>query len=259
MEVRRPAFLPDPSVDRETMERQQRAIADAATFADDLAVAPADVALEDPIVDTAPTAPGEGPTVVGVDQAFSDEAAISVAVAIQGDRVVELSVGREPLELPYIPGLLAFREAGAIVAALEGLSVDPAILVLDGSGRIHYRQAGIATHVGVLFDVPAIGVAKALLCGDPARSVDEPMPEGTRLPVFADDRVDAPSGTVIGYAYQSRQFARPARRHVNPLYVSPGHRVGAATTVEFVAALAAGYKLPEPTRLADALVDDYKD
>ncbi|UWG47301.1 Deoxyinosine 3'endonuclease (endonuclease V) [Halanaeroarchaeum sp. HSR-CO] len=263
MEVVRPEYLPDPALDRAAMEALQRAIADDARFEDDGRIDPAELTIDEPLelpdgtvsVSPATTAP----IVVGIDQAFAEERAVSAAIAIQDGRVVDWSVGREPLQLPYIPGLLAFREAGAIVDALEGLSVEPTLLVLDGSGRLHFRQAGIATHVGVVFDVPAIGVAKSLLCGRPARSLAEPLPAGTRVPILADDSVDADLDTVIGHAYQSRQFSYPERRHVNPLFVSPGHRISAETTVEAVGALSAGYKLPEPTRLADRAVDVCKD
>ncbi|MFW6003114.1 MAG: endonuclease V [Halanaeroarchaeum sp.] len=263
MEVARAEYLPDPALDRAAMEFLQRSIAGDAAFEDDWSVGPAELRIDEPLTLPAPDdalpAPTGGPIVVGVDQAFTEETAVSAAIAVQDGHVVDWSVGRESLHLPYIPGLLAFREAGAIVEALEGLSVAPTVLILDGSGRLHFRQAGIATHVGVLFDVPAIGVAKSLLCGRPARSLDEPLPEGTRVPILADETVDADPRTVIGHAYQSRQFSRPDRRHVNPLFVSPGHRVSAETTVDVVAALSAGYKLPEPTRLADRAVDVCKD
>ncbi|ALG81558.1 endonuclease V [Halanaeroarchaeum sulfurireducens] len=259
MDVVRTEYLPDPSLDQAEMKAQQRDIAADATFEDDGAVDPAALRLDEPIElpdgDPPRSGAADAPIVVGVDQAFTDGTAISAAIAVQSGSVVGRSIGRAPLEIPYIPGLLAYREAGAIVDALESLTVDPSLLMLDGSGRIHYRQAGIATHVGVLFDVPAVGVAKSLLCGGPARSLENPLPDGTRVPILADGSVEAPDGTVIGHAYQSRQFPTPARRHVNPLIVSPGHRVSATTTVETVAALAAGYKLPEPTRLADRAVD----
>ncbi|MFB6134138.1 MAG: endonuclease V [Halanaeroarchaeum sp.] len=259
MNVERPRFLPDPDLDREEMEAQQRAVAEIATFGDGLDLAASDLWLDDPLDLPPNPSPGtedpRSPVVVGVDQAFTDEEAVSVAVAIRDGTVVDVAAGREPLEIPYIPGLLAFREAGAIVDALTRLAIDPDLLVLDGSGRIHYRQAGIATHVGVLFAVPAIGVAKSLLCGRPERSLSAPLPEGTRVPILADAEVETDPGTVIGYAYQSRQFPRPATRHVNPLFVSPGHLIGPATTVDVVEALCAGYKLPEPTRLADRAVD----
>jgi deoxyribonuclease V len=157
-----------------------------------------------------------------------------------------------------------------MLAALDALSVDPDLLVCDGSGRIHFREAGVATHVGVLLDVPSVGVAKSLLCGTPDEPTDE-RPEGWRTPIRADGSVETAGGggdalgdegaadgaaPIIGHAFQSRQY--PNSRRVNPLYVSPGHRVSAATTVELVGALCAGYKLPEPTRIADAHADAAK-
>ncbi|MGM0398372.1 MAG: endonuclease V [Halobacteriota archaeon] len=263
MEVARSEYLPDPALERAGMESLQRAIADDASFVDDGRIDPSQLTIDEPLAlpdgDLSVSPSADASIVVGVDQAFTEETAVSVAIAIQDGRVVDRSVGREPLQLPYIPGLLAFREAGAIVDALEGLAVAPTLLVLDGSGRLHFRQAGIATHVGVVFDVPAIGVAKSLLCGRPARSLADPLPAGTRVPILADESVDADPETVIGHAYQSRQFSHPERRHVNPLFVSPGHRISAETTVEAVGAFSAGYKLPEPTRLADRAVDVCKD
>ncbi|MFB6271167.1 MAG: endonuclease V [Halobacterium sp.] len=270
MDVVHPEFLPDPDRSHDEMEELQREIAAVATFADDFEFDVADLAIEDTPTDaTSGTTAGaqatlgsgvEAPVVVGVDQAFvGDEYSVSAAVAIQDGRIVERAAGRAELEVPYIPGLLAFREGDAIVDALESLSVDPDVLVFDGSGRIHFRQAGIATHVGVLFDVPAVGVAKSLLCGTPRESLDDPLPAGARVAIEADDDVDAPAGTVIGYAYQSRQYPNPAQRHVNPLIVSPGHRVSAETAVDVVEATCAGYKLPAPTRLADKYADELKD
>lgn len=246
-------FLPDPSLTRDEMATLQHDIAAAATFRDDHDLEPAAIGLDAP-VDPAPADESPaGPTVVGVDQAFRDDVGVSAAVALRGDRVVERRVGSAPLEIPYVPGLLAFREGDPVLASLRNLSVDPDLLVLDGSGRIHYREAGLATHVGVLLDLPAVGVAKNLLCGEPAGDVTG-LETGDRVPIEADDECEAPAGTVLGYAYQSRQFDS-GDRHVNPLYVSPGHRVSAETAVDLVAATCAGYKLPEPTRLADGFAD----
>ncbi|WP_280535487.1 endonuclease V [Halopenitus sp. POP-27] len=202
------------------------------------------------------------PIVVGIDQAFLEDAVVSAVVAFRGGRLVERTHAVSPLSIPYIPGLLAFREGGPILDALATLSVDPDLAVLDGSGRIHFRQAGIATHIGVVLDLPSVGVAKSLLCGTPDADVDGRL-EGWSTPIRADGRVESPTGctdtvdgTVIGHAFQSRQY--PNSRRVNPLYVSPGHRVSAATTVDIVDALCAGYKLPEPTRIADAYADVVK-
>lgn len=258
MRVVRPEFLPDPALARQEMEALQRDLAAEATFEDDVDFDPADAAISETPDEQAGLDARDAPVVVGVDQAFLDDESVSAAVAIQDGAVVERAAGRAPLEIPYIPGLLSFREGGAIVDALESLSIDPDVLVLDGSGRIHFRQAGIATHVGVLFDAPAVGVAKNLLCGTPRSTLDDPLPEGARVAIEADGSMDAPTGTVVGYAYQSRQYPNPEKRHVNPLIVSPGHRVNAETAVDVVEATCAGYKLPEPTRLADAYADELK-
>ena len=254
----------------------QRDLAAAATFDDDHDCTPASVAVDEggALVSGLPepepdVGDASDPIVVGVDQAFctdrddEPDAAVAAAVAVRSGRVIEYASAVTPLSIPYVPGLLSFREGAPILATLESLPVSPDLLVCDGSGRIHYRQAGLATHIGVTVGCPAIGVAKRLLCGTPEESVDE-RPAGWRTPIRADDSVE-PVGSaaidradppVIGYAYQSRQY--PNSRRVNPLYVSPGHRVSAATAVDLVAALCAGYKLPEPTRLADAHADRVK-
>ncbi|PAU83983.1 endonuclease V [Halorubrum salipaludis] len=291
--VARPKFLPDPALSRAEMESLQRELAATATFADDHDLDPRAVAIDEPadLTDGVPdprqeTLPGtsdaggsaagnsDAPVVVGIDQAFltpddGEDRAVSAAVAIRGGDVIEYASAVTPLSIPYVPGLLAFREGEPMLAALEALDAEPDLLVCDGSGRIHFREAGVATHVGVLLDVPSVGVAKSLLCGTPDESTDG-RPEGWRTPIRADESVETASAgggagdaadaadgdtpaAVIGHAYQSRQY--PNSRRVNPLYVSPGHRVSAATTVEFVAALCAGYKLPEPTRIADAYAD----
>ena len=170
--------------------------------------------------------------------------------------VVERAHAVTDLEIPYVPGLLAFREGGPILAAFAELDREPDLVVFDGSGRIHYRQAGLATHVGVTLDVPSVGVAKGLLCGAPDDDC-EGRPEGWRTPVRADADVEnAEPGTVIGHALQSRQY--DSRPIVNPLYVSPGHRVAVGTATDLVERLCEGYKLPEPTRLADAYADEVK-
>jgi deoxyribonuclease V len=255
-----PDFRPDPALSRDEMEALQRDIADCAEFADDLSFDPDAVGVDEPIEADAsanerlaPTA--DAPVIVGVDQAFLDERAVSAIVAVQDGVVIERTHAVTPLEIPYIPGLLAFREGGPILAAFEELSVDPDLAVFDGSGRTHFRQAGIATHVGVALDLPSVGVAKSLLCGDPAEPTDD-RPAGWSTPIEADESVETPNGTTIGHAYQSRQWDRS--QSINPLYVSPGHRVSASTTRDLVDALCAGYKLPEPTRLADRYADDAK-
>ncbi|MFT4880922.1 MAG: deoxyribonuclease V [Natronomonas sp.] len=247
MELARPRFLPDPDRSREGMETLQRELADVAVFADD---------MED---DSEGLGTHSGPPVAGVDQAFragDTEEAVSAAVLVRGERVVGRASAVREAAIPYIPGLLSFREGEAVLAALGALSGEPAVTLVDGSGRVHFREAGLATHVGVALETPTVGVAKSLLCGQPRRSV-EGLETGERVAIEADGDVTAPDGAVIGYAVQTRQFDSP-NRHINPVYVSPGHRVSAATAADIVLACTAGYKLPEPTRLADAAADDLR-
>jgi len=248
MDVVRPEFAPQPDATREEMERLQREVAAAATFDDDHSLD----------VDNLPSGAftDAAPTVVGIDQAFLDDRAVSAVVAWRAGEVVERVGAVEPLEIPYVPGLLSFREGGPILAAVAELSVDPDLCLFDGSGRIHFREAGLATHLGVVLDCPSVGVAKSLLCGTPERSVDE-LPAGERVPILADDDVTAPNGETMGYAVQTRQY-ESSTRWINPLYVSPGHRVSAETAATATAACATSYKLPEPTRLADRYAEELK-
>jgi deoxyribonuclease V len=242
MDVARERFRPDGSLSTDGMEALQYDIAEAAV-------------LEDaPDVDPAAVRDGDA-LVAGVDQAFLQERAVSAVVVCRGETVLAREHALTPLSIPYIPGLLAFREGEPILAALERLEVNPDVVLFDGSGRIHYREAGLATHVGVCLDATAVGVAKRLLCGTPAAPVDA-LQEGERVPVAADAEMTAPDGEVVGYAFQSRQY--PDSTTVNPLYVSPGHRVSAETAVDLVAAAGGAYKLPRPIRLADRHADEVK-
>ncbi|MFB6300573.1 MAG: endonuclease V [Halobacteriales archaeon] len=239
----RERFVPNPSLTREEMEALQHEIAAAARFADD-----------------PPRDPGSVETdlVAGVDQAFLDDRTVSAIVVLRDGEIVERVWADAPLEIPYIPGLLSFREGGSILAAFEALDSDPDLVLFDGSGRIHFRQAGLATHIGVTLDRQSIGVAKNLLCGHPRESLADPLPAGGRVLIEADDSVSAPTGTIIGAAVQTRQYDT-GDRYINPVYVSPGHRVGVETAADCVEALCSGYKLPEPIRLADRYAGEVAD
>jgi deoxyribonuclease V len=238
MDVVRPRFVPDASLSREEMESLQHEIADVAVFADDFE-------SDDP------------PLVAGVDQAFRDGEAVSAAVLLCGETVLDRAHAVEPVDIPYVPGLLSFREGRAVLSALSNLDRDPDVLLVDGHGRIHFREAGLATHVGVTVDVPTVGVAKRLLCGRPRESLSDPLPEGRCVAIEADGATAAPGGTVIGHAVQTRQYDSGSR-HVNPVYTSPGHRVSADAAADIVQRCTTGYKLPEPTRLADSHADAVK-
>jgi deoxyribonuclease V len=268
MEIPRPEFRPDPDADRAAMEAMQDDIAATAVFEDAIDVDPAAVdvgsrasadgdadADADSVQGTLDVGRTDRPLVAGVDQAFLDGRVVSVIVVLRGREVVERAHAVSPQRFPYVPGLLSFREGGPILDAFEALETVPDLIVFDGSGRIHYRQAGLATHMGVALDLPAVGVAKNLLCGRPVAPTDE-LAAGERIAVGADGDVTAPEGTVIGYAVQTRQFDSSYR--INPVYVSPGHRLSAETAADVVDRCRGGYKLPEPTRIADAYADEVK-
>jgi deoxyribonuclease V len=173
--------------------------------------------------------------VAGVDAGFPGGLArASVAVVRYPELdVVDVGVAEIPVSFPYVPGLLSFREAPAVLAAFGRLRTRPDLLIVDGQGIAHRRRLGIASHLGLLLDVPAIGSAKSLLVGRHG-------PLGEEAGATADliDR-----GEVIGRVVRTR-------RGVKPLYVSIGHRVDLDTAVHYVLSCCRRYRLPEPQRQA---------
>jgi deoxyribonuclease V len=178
--------------------------------------------------------------VAGVDAAFPGRGKTTRAAAVlmrfPDLEPVDEVVHEQPTELPYIPGLLSFRELPAILIALQRLSIPPDLVLCDGQGRAHPRRFGIACHLGVATGLATIGVGKSRLCGQH----DEPG----RRKGSAVDLMDG--GEVIGRVLRSRDGVRP-------LYVSIGHRVGLETAVELVLDCTPRYRLPEPVRRADRL------
>lgn len=147
---------------------------------------------------------------------------------------VEVARHEEPLRMPYVPGLLSFREVPVILGALAEIKQAPDLLLVDGQGIAHPRRFGIAAHLGVLLDLPAIGCAKSVLRGKP-----DPMPDEVGACAPMRDH-----GEIVGMALRTR-------RHANPIYISVGHRLSLETAVGYVErCLRGGYRLPLPTRLA---------
>jgi deoxyribonuclease V len=179
-------------------------------------------------------------TIAGVDASYRDEARAAIVVlTFPALEVVEEVVAARASAFPYVPGLLSFREVPVVLDALEKLTVRPDILMCDGQGYAHPRRLGLASHLGVYLDMPSIGCAKSRLIG----SYHEPGPNpGDRAPLM--DR-----GEMIGMVLRSKS-------RTNPLFISSGHRVDLATAVELVMRCLRGYRLPEPTRLADRLSKD---
>ena len=149
---------------------------------------------------------------------------------------VEQVVAERPVDWPYIPGLLSFREGPGVLEALEKLETEPNLLMFDAQGLAHPRRMGLATHLGILLDRPAIGCAKSRLCGQ----YQEPAPhKGAWTPLI--DR-----GEQIGAVVRSRD-------HVKPIFVSIGQHVDLETAIHFTLSCCPRYRLPEPTRLAHRL------
>jgi len=141
-----------------------------------------------------------------------------------------------PCPFPYIPGLLSFREAPIIVEVWKRLNRRPEVLLVDGQGISHPRGLGIAAHLGLLLDVPTIGVAKSRLVGEG----EAPAPEaGATTQLIWQDQV-------VGWILRSRTG-------IQPLYVSPGHRVSLADCRTITLGCVRKYRLPEPLRRADRL------
>ncbi|HYD98561.1 MAG TPA: deoxyribonuclease V [Alphaproteobacteria bacterium] len=139
-----------------------------------------------------------------------------------------------PARFPYVPGFLGFREVPALVAAWQDLAEPPDLVFVDGHGRSHPRGLGIACQLGVVLDVPTIGVAKSILVGRPEGELG-PEP-GDRVPLVWRGRTVA--------------MALRTKRRSNPLFISTGHRIALETAVDWVLRCLRGYRLPEPTRQA---------
>jgi deoxyribonuclease V len=147
--------------------------------------------------------------------------------------VVEVQRAEGTPVLPYIPGLLAFREVPVLLGALERLTQAPDLILVDGQGMAHPRRFGIACHIGLITQVPTVGCAKSILVGRPG-------PLGPQRGAWCEL---ADGGEVIGAAVRSKDG-------ITPIYVSVGHRVDLATAVQWALACCRGYRLPEPIRQA---------
>jgi deoxyribonuclease V len=191
------------------------------------------------VLDESGPPPGTG-RVTGVDVAYDDARDIVAAAAVVLDAatldVVEESTAVGRVVFPYVPGLLAFREVPAVLAALDALTAAPGLVVCDGYGRAHPRRFGLASHLGVLTGLPTIGVAKNPFT---FRYTDPPAARGAASPLLD-------GGEEVGRALRTQDG-------VKPVFVSVGHRVGLETACAHTLRLAPRYRLPHTTRLADAL------
>lgn len=177
-------------------------------------------------------------SVGGVDIGLGEDVARAAIVVLRYPDLspIEAVTAEVPLVFPYIPGLLAFREGPAFLAAWEKLNHLPDLLMFDGQGIAHPRGIGIAAQMGLWLERPTIGVAKSRLYGRHA----EPGPHKGDVALLYDQRHP---DQVIGGVLRSKE-------KTNPLYISPGHLIDVPHAMDFVQNCVTGYRLPEPTRWA---------
>ena len=184
--------------------------------------------------------------VAGVDIGFEADGKITrAAVAVldaQSLEMVDHVLIRLPTSFPYIPGLLSFREAPAALEAIKALRISPDLLLVDGQGIAHPRRFGIACHLGLLTDIPAIGVAKSRLIG---KHEEPPQERGAWTPLL--DGSD-----LIGVALRSRISTKP-------LYISTGHRISLEKSIAWVMHCTTRFRIPETTRKAHWLASVQRD
>jgi deoxyribonuclease V len=181
---------------------------------------------------------GEPRYVAGVDAAFSEGLVYAAACLYQYPELtfLEQATAIEKLRFPYVPGFLSFREGPAIIAAIRKLTVKPDVLLVDGQGIAHPRGIGIASHLGVLLNIPTIGCAKTRLVGE----FKEP---------------DRRKGNCSELTYEGRTVGAVVRTKdgVRPLFVSPGHKIDLDNAVRITLGCTGKYRIPEPLRCADML------
>jgi len=174
-------------------------------------------------------------TLCGVDVGFKQNMAYAAAVifSFPGLKILEQSFIISEATMPYIPGLLSFREIPALIPALEKLTITPDLVIADGQGLAHPRRMGLASHLGLVFDIPAIGCAKSKLIGEASK------PENLKgaFTLLYEGK------EVVGAVLRTKE-------NTKPLYISIGHKISLNTAIKVVLACCTRYRLPEATRQA---------
>lgn len=211
-------------IDTRALREEQRVLADRIT-------------LQDPPDFPTPT------LIAGVDVGFEQGGDVTrAAVAVlryPSLELVEYQIARVPTVMPYIPGFLSFRELPALLQAWQQLTSRPDLVLVDGQGIAHPRRLGVASHFGLMIDVPTIGVAKSRLCG-------QFLPLGEEL---YSQQALYEGDEQIGWVWRSKL-------RCNPLFISPGNRISMESALYWVEHCMRQYRLPEPTRWADAVASN---
>jgi len=177
-------------------------------------------------------------TVCGIDVSPNNNRVVVAAVVFSYPDLAlcERTVAECPVPYPYVPGLLSFREGPATIKAVDQLRIKPDLLIFDGQGIAHPRRFGLASHIGVLLDIPSIGCAKTRLCGH----YQDPSAKAGGFSLLKEDK------DTIGAVVRTRD-------NVKPVFVSIGHRLALETCIEIILASCRGFRLPEPVRQAHLL------
>jgi deoxyribonuclease V len=179
-------------------------------------------------------------TVAGIDLGYDAKndtsRAVVVVLKFPELELIETAEAKLPIQFPYVPGLLSFRETPVAIRALEKLNLTPDLILCDGQGLAHPRRFGIACHIGLIANVPTIGVAKSILVG--------------KFENLGEQR-----GNVAPLIHKNEQIGTALRTKdkVQPVYVSVGHRISLESAVRCVLECTPKYRLPEMTRLADKM------
>ncbi|MEM1586539.1 MAG: deoxyribonuclease V [Candidatus Bathyarchaeia archaeon] len=178
--------------------------------------------------------------VCGIDVAYAGEHSIGAAAVLSYEilKPIEIKLAVVKTKFPYIPTLLSFREMPAAVAAIKRLEISPDVFLVDGQGIAHPYRLGFASHLGVTLNIPTIGVAKRLLCG-------EVLGEGDIWKPIVHN------GEVVGGAVYTKSGAKP-------VYISVGHRVSLESAIKIVLACTRDHRIPEPLRLAHISAENAK-
>jgi deoxyribonuclease V len=180
--------------------------------------------------------------IAGFDLSFLYDTAFAAGVVLDYKRmnVIEMKISSYRLNFPYIPTFLTFREGPPIIEVYKKLKTKPDVILINGQGIAHPIFCGIASHVGVLLDIPSIGVAQNKLCGE----FKEPRKVGEKSVIMFENKK-------VGYAYKSQEDCRP-------LIISPGHKVSLETSLEIVKSTIKNHKLPEPIFISHSLANKIK-
>lgn len=175
--------------------------------------------------------------VAGADVSYSKKNsrfyAMVIVFKLPGLIPIEEITATRSVEFPYIPGFLSFREAPVLLEAFKKIKNIPDVVIVDGQGIAHPRGLGLASHLGLILDLPTVGCAKNRLTGQYQEVADEAGSyEFLRI-----------NGRVMGAVLRTK-------KGVKPVFISPGHRIDLSSSIELVLKTTKGYRLPEPTRQA---------